>query len=381
MSETGNTVESSTHGGGRIEGIAERLQRNVSSQNYVYAVGYSLERVHSGTLAACLRADDECSKAIGAALWNWPDGSGLHPHQISHVEVQHEFKLAPGCVTDLVVTLHAEGTTRRIVMEYKVDGTGGHEDQCLRTSRHSQAADRVYFVTLGGAEFLDGPDRWKGEGHRAVHFRLNHMVELLQPQCLRRALLPAYLEALHDEQLRREHCFALAQLAESNSRCASKLGYRRFDWWYAAYEHLRNWLPAAEQNHWSIWSGTNNAVMNWRLGFDGPQRDCGGIDGTGSLYIEVRNDRLVGCVAWSEQARRDSARAKTLVSIIRPLLSDLPGDWTPVSRVAAPNLYGTWGATKVSLSAEGAAYLSQFANEHFPRFCKRVRKAVADRHD
>lgn len=245
-----------------LKKYTDELEEHTKSQNFVYAVGYSLEKVHSGILCNLLNSDH--GSKIASAFWNKVSDlsqSGFETipaEDIEDLKAVREYKIAKRTVADLIISFeHSEtGEKHHIVCEYKVDGTVEYEDQCKRIRKawmevcpDKQSA--FVFVTTGGSRFWTPPDEF-------AHIDIPHLKKILGPCEEDVPLLTDYFLALDDELLRRT---IVEFVVDREDEDMASLGYRRYDIYYAYYDVIRNLLNREE---WQIESGGRNPVMSWR---------------------------------------------------------------------------------------------------------------------
>ena len=285
----------------------EKLRANVESPNFVYAVGYSLEKVHSGVLCYLLNHHkNRCQ--LAADLWN---------RLTTSIEVEE----VPGsCVTELTarrekkvgryaMDLLVEFTDTRthqvhyIVCEYKVDGSGDHGKQCNdikeawnEKKEYTRKPVRFGFVVTGGARFWDPPGQCDEKDIGFTTLKISDVKDLLDPY-ESVPLVQDYLSALADEEVRGR---VAHKLPDKYWHDPSLLGYRGRDWWYAYYDILRHLLP--KEMRWSIYNGGHNAVMCWK----GSQGETAGdtwfeLPHLGSLFCEFNDDSLKLKIAWDKE--------------------------------------------------------------------------------
>lgn len=278
--------------------IVQSLRENVSGFNFVYTVGYALEKVHSGLLGAVLNS--EAGAEVASRLWNL-NGSGgqrIPAGDVTGLEVARECPTGRRGVVDLVAsfTNKQSGKKCHIVCEYKVDGTGNHAKQCETymnnwNQAHEGEDSRYRFITAGGARF------WKSPKKPFQQVDIPELMKLLEPAA-DIPLVSDYIAALQDELDR-------AEIApEVGDQEDAPLGYRGYDWYYAYYDHLRKQLECAQE--WSIYSGGHNAVMNWTPSWTreegrGARKACE----LGVAYCEFNNRPFVLKMAWDPKPSKE----------------------------------------------------------------------------
>ena len=281
------------------------LRAHVGAPNFVYVVGYSLERTHSGVLTWLLRAQ-ETRRHAAAELWNHasPDGPSVSAEDIREVTARHEAGISKKAgFLDLLVELKID-KPRWLLVEYKVDGSGDHDRQCkafrdewLSSEGHDEESSRFLLVTTGGARFWDTPEHWAQLEIRRLHKILEPWADI--------PLIGDYREALEDERVRGD--IALETVAPAMGKEeAARLGYRLYDRWYAYYHSLRKLFPAPCD--WAIYSGGRNPVLNWSPAWPPHSQSSRTECSLGRLYCEFNWSRFFVKLAWKEGVERDAER-------------------------------------------------------------------------
>lgn len=278
-----------------LESKRERLRHNfVLNNNYVYAIGYALEKVHGGVLQAILLSDD--GPILAADLWTRCHGeANFTQDAISNVRVKREEKITKAGTIDMVVTFRVGNQDRFILCEYKVDGTKEHDQQCRSFKaewdhRHFGHQTRYAFFTAGASRFWDPPSDF-------THLDIPDLIAMLEPlQPHYPHLLPAYLTALHDDLIRGE---IAVQVANTNSDERACHGYRGFDWWYAYYHALKQEFVLPRD--WEMYSGGRNPVLNWKPAFTKDTLGGKNVCRFGRLFCEFNKSTFLLKVAWNPE--------------------------------------------------------------------------------
>ena len=264
--------------------------------NFVYVVGYSLEKVHSGVLARLV--DGPHGSAVVAAFWNALCPQPIAPEDVKQPKAVREHKIGPRAVVDLLISFrnNQTGEKHHLVCEYKVEGTGNHDGQCQRfrdhwESKHPDEPTCFAFITTGGARFWTPPPPSCFQ-----HVDLPALLKLLSPYREHR-LVHDYTEALEDEQLRGALAPAVAGLSPAEKR---ELGYRSYSWWYAYYHALRTKFAAPQE--WDIYSGTRNPVMRWRPSWAWKDEESRNKCPFGMFYCEFNRSSLMLKFGWYDRA-------------------------------------------------------------------------------
>ena len=100
-----------------------KLNDHVKSPNFVYIVGYSLEKVHSGVLCSLLRS--QAGPQLAASLWNRSHEEQVRSEDITVLRADREQRIGKAGIVDLVFAFADTRTkrTHHVVCEFKVDGT------------------------------------------------------------------------------------------------------------------------------------------------------------------------------------------------------------------------------------------------------------------
>ncbi|MEN6506223.1 MAG: hypothetical protein ABFD92_16940 [Planctomycetaceae bacterium] len=147
-----------------LEQTVSLLRTHVKSPSFVYAVGYALEKVHSGVMAHLVNG--EHGRELAAAIWNLLNPAAkIVVDDMEQPTAEREYRIAKGSVIDLRIRFHHKrtGQTHWILCEYKVEGTGNHDRQCQAfhdgwiAGPHGDEPTTYAFVTLGGARFWRPP--------------------------------------------------------------------------------------------------------------------------------------------------------------------------------------------------------------------------------
>lgn len=277
----------------------ETLRQRVRSMNFVYAVGYSLEKVHSGVLFTLLRSPEHGPRLV-SSLWNeLSDSVRVSSRDIpsDKICVGREKKIAKGCVPDMVLTFRNSRTdeVHHIVFEYKVDGTSGYERQCRHTresflKNHPDDEPRTLFVfaTMGGCRFWKRPEGF-------LRLDIGDLLEILD-EWRDEELVRQYLVALGDE-VQRGKLASIALDLWKDDENKRELGYRGYDWWYAYYDALRNGFSSPKE--WEIYTGGHNPVLNWAPAF-GSELNGANECPFGTIYCEFNWDKFIIKLAWHD---------------------------------------------------------------------------------
>lgn len=365
--------------------VVKQLEKNVASPNFVYAVGYSLEKVHSGVLCHLLNHHkDRHRRQLAVDLWNaLSKRRKMSVDDLDSVRAARERKVGPRTVVDLYVELVMKSGERRCVLcEYKVDGTQNYVEQCQRIKEHwtnrengDPEGDACFgFAAMGGARFWHPPDEFTMLG-------LDKVTRLLTPYSSI-PLVGDYLSALDDEKLRREIApcpFLIAKKKRNGD--LSALGFRGYDWWYAYYDTLRQKLPPDE---WEICSGGHNAVMTWSgsspwAEYSGQQR-CK----RGAFYCEFNNWDLMLKIRWKEHNESENKPwAKEFYDAVRsakPTLSEDLG-LKLTRRGSQAKQYSSWAKLPLSDCEsvnEVASEVSRFLPNGFLAACEPIMEQLPE---
>ena len=277
----------------------KKLEENVRGMNFVYVVGYSLEKVHSGVLAALLNS--HYGVELAAALWNKVCAKQpLSAKTITDVRAKREKKIGQRTVVDLIVTSKdaVGGKAHHVICEYKVDGTEKYLDQCKRIrnawlERNPGTKDDSCFVlaTMGGARFWDLPDNYR-------RLDIPDILDILKKH-QDVPLVAQYTSALKDERLRGEIAADIADMGN-----VQHLGYRDYDWWYAYYDALRN--EFAERGDWRIYSGGHNPVLCWQPAWSSNKPNAKNFCAFGRIFCEFNRGEFRLKIEWNDNKDTES---------------------------------------------------------------------------
>ena len=303
-----------------------QIQEHINSPNYVYAVGYANEKVHSGTLAYAVR---RFGSPLLASLWNRYSKRKIKPTQVEGLKIRREVRTGKGSVVDMVATFTVSHVRHHVVCEFKVDGFGDfgdHSKQCgsIQTNwsahpDHKGDASLFLLVTVGDSRFAGetwNSPRFSGLPKDFEWVDIESLLGLLRPW-VGDPLIRCYVSALEDE-INRE---AVAPTLSDPENMAPLTGFRRYGWYYAWYANVRRRLSAPEE--WSIYSGKNNPVMCWNPAWGGryPRDFSGKLEDLGSLYCEFNWDSFRLKVSWEENA--DRTTLYTVLEEVRQALAPL----------------------------------------------------------
>ena len=273
-----------------------RLRDHVKSPNFVYVVGYSLEKVHSGVMVNLVNGPH--GRDLVASFWNTLCSQPIAAMDLEQPIAVREYKTGSRSVVDLLVSFQNNQTGRKhhLLCEYKVEGTQDHKGQCQRfrnnwESSHPDEPTCFAFITTGGARYWTPPP-----SSCFQHVDLPDLVSLLSPY-RSIPLVHDYIEALEDEQLRGNIASAITGLSSDEE---PRLGYRGYSWWYAYYHSLRSMLGTPQD--WDIYSGTHNPVMCWQPSWKWEVSDSPNKCSIGMFYCEFNYSSLLLKLAWHDGA-------------------------------------------------------------------------------
>jgi len=201
---------------------ARALRDAVAAPTWVDIAGYTLEKVHTNTLARALATRTDAAHRLAASLWKRASGEDLTDFSIRAVEPERRLKRGRGAIVDLYLELAVGGATRALAIEAKVDGA---PDGAQLTSE-AQALDlgphrKLVLLTLGGAQVCR-IERETPTAHGLPRWRIAHLlehaadVEAASPA-------PDVARAWFDELRREEQRRQLAALPDEHLRGC---GYR-----------------------------------------------------------------------------------------------------------------------------------------------------------
>jgi hypothetical protein len=84
---------------------ARALRDAVTAPTWVDIAGYTLEKVHTNTLARALATRTPAAHRLAAALWKRASGEDLADFSIRAVEPEYRLKRGRGAIVDLYLEL------------------------------------------------------------------------------------------------------------------------------------------------------------------------------------------------------------------------------------------------------------------------------------
>jgi hypothetical protein len=285
---------------------ARALRDAVTAPTWVDIAGYTLEKVHTNTLARALATRTPAAHRLAAALWKRASGEDLADFSIRAVEPEYRLKRGRGAIVDLYLELAVGSTTRALAIVAKVDGAPDgaqltSEANALGIGSHR----KLILLTLGGAQVC----RIAGETPVANAVPRWRVADLLALAADIEAASPvldvarAWLEELRREEQRR----TLASLPDEHLRGC---GYRDRLLVTYRYALLADAL-APEHGRWNVAVLPYGVVMSE---FPSWQRVPHG-DMHVTVYLEVVDGVLrVKAGAWAKAA---DPRAATLTVVPR----------------------------------------------------------------
>lgn len=226
---------------------ARALCEAVTTPTWVDIAGYTLEKVHTNTLARALATRTPAAHRLAVALWKRASGEDLADCSILVVEPEHRLKRGRGAIVDLYLELAVGSTTRALAIEAKVDGAPNGAQLTSEASALGIGPHRkLVLLTLGGAQVC----RIAGETPIANAVPRWRVADLLAHAADIEAASPApdvaraWLEELRREEQRR----VLASLPDAQLRGC---GYR--DRLLATYRYaLLAEALAPDHGQWNV---------------------------------------------------------------------------------------------------------------------------------
>lgn len=289
----------------------ELLREAVTTPTWVEVAGFTIEKIHTNTLARALGTHTAAANRLVSALWRRASGETLDANNITVTRVEPERRLGHGVGTkvDLYVEFAVVGATRALAFEVKVDGApDGKQLETEATSLGVGPHRKLVLLTLGSAQVC----RLVGENKVANDVPRWTVRELLEHEADVIAASPSgeiareWMKELHREDARRR----LA--CESDSKLHG-CGYRD-----RLLETYRYALVAHElKSHGCAW---NVAVLPFGVVLsEFPSRKRVPFGGTEvTVYLEVIDRVLrVKAGAWAKPVNpREATKA------VAPLIRD-----------------------------------------------------------
>lgn len=189
----------------------QALRDAMSNPTWVDVAGYSLEKVHTNTLARALEQGTLASHALAAAMWTLATAERLDASTVTAVQTLREHKLGKGAgsVVDLCVRLRCDDGARSLAIEVKVDGApDGAQLKTMADALSLGPRSALVLMCLGSAQVCRLEDEHRLGAQAALVRRwavrdvltLAERVEAASPSA---AVARGWIEELRREEARR----------------------------------------------------------------------------------------------------------------------------------------------------------------------------------
>lgn len=249
----------------------------MNKDNFVNIVGYQLERVHDGIIKWLLdwsneSIDNDLKHEIIKRIFSKAGKSiDFQKEDIKNIICETEYSFGRKLKIDLLITIELKnGANKYIVIETKVDSIPSEEQ--LKTiynefSSEHDPNDSIFLLLLFGTSHVCS---LPSNLHSFVPLKLDDIIEIFSFNMeVNNKIYDDWMQALKEEVERREKIegyfknLVNVNLNDPAAFWKSK-GYRIwFPLFYYAYNKLRE--KSEQPDKWSIYSGGNNAVMQWTV--------------------------------------------------------------------------------------------------------------------
>lgn len=241
------------------------------NSNFVDIVGYQFEKVHTGTITWLLDSSstsipqNEKYKVIRKIYELCDVPIPFECSEIQSIKCKPESSIEKRKRVDLVIDiLLKDKKTEHIVIEMKVD-TIAKKDQLKATYDGFPGRKNALFLLFlfGSSQICVIP---KHESFN--NFCLDKIISIFNNVKCFHYIYKNWIESLQNELKRNETIQdKLIDLNKiKNKEYWRENGYRTdFTAFYYLYHHLKS--NSKNAAHWSIYSGQNNPIMNWNLGW------------------------------------------------------------------------------------------------------------------
>ncbi|MFD1736834.1 PD-(D/E)XK nuclease family protein [Bacillus salitolerans] len=241
-------------------------------------VGFQLEKVHTGVIQWILNTNEktiDCERKYEAIRriysfskgyrYDWED---YRPEDIVRITCYPEYSIGRSRKIDLVIEIQLVNEQQKyIVIEMKVDSIpyegqlqGTHQD-FLKHKRCKEEDVEFFLFLFGSSQVCSLPKklsflyRYEARFHsRSIHGYAHGSLHLYR------------LDSIYDDEnyrMRAVKHYVLESNREWNTEEWKEIGYRPWmSLMYYIYNSLR--LNAKSEASWEIYSGSNNAVMNYK---------------------------------------------------------------------------------------------------------------------
>ncbi|HFU7058088.1 TPA: PD-(D/E)XK nuclease family protein [Bacillus cereus] len=298
------------------------------NSNFVDIVGYQFEKVHTGTITWLLDSNstsisqDEKYK-IFCKIYELCDVPiPFECSEIKSIKCKPESPIEKRKRVDLVIDiLLKDKETEHIVIEMKVD-TIATLDQLKATYNgfHRKANSLFLLFLFGSSQICEIPK------HKSFNnLCLDKIISIFNNIKCSHYIYQNWIESLQSELKRgktiKDKLVNLKKI--KNKEYWRENGYRTdFTAFYYLYHHLKS--DSKNTDHWSIYSGKNNPIMNWNPGW----LEKTISDKTIKFYWEFNYESLVLKVKLSKKgyiSPEQLHQLKENISSIAPKISDIQG--------------------------------------------------------
>ncbi|MEE3950048.1 MULTISPECIES: PD-(D/E)XK nuclease family protein [Bacillus] len=295
------------------------------NSNFVDIVGYQFEKVHTGTITWLLDSSsasipqNEKYKVIRKIYELCDVPIPFECSEIQSIKCKPESSIEKRKRVDLVIDiLLKDKKTEHIVIEMKVD-TIAKEDQLKATYDGFPGRKNALFLLFlfGSSQICEIP---KHEFFN--NFCLDKIISIFNNVKCRHYIYKNWIESLQNELKRSETIkHKLVNLNKiKNKEYWRENGYRTdFTAFYYLYNHLKS--NSKNADHWSIYSGNNNPIMNWNPGW----LEKTISDKTIKFYWEFNYESLVLKVKLSKKGYISPEQLHQLKENISSIASEISG--------------------------------------------------------
>lgn len=243
--------------------------------NYVSIVGYQFERIHTGVICWILDTKNKLVsfdvkvEALRRIYRMCGKQLPFSQDELVSIVCKPEYSFGRKRKIDLVIEIElAHQTTKYLVIEMKVDSIpySGQLEGSVNDffqKKRCDPDDALFLLFLfGTSQVCEEPSL-----HSFTAFRLPEILEVFSGLSIQHYIYDHWIDALQEEL----NCLlnisqALEQAPDIWDEAYWKeLGYRpMFPLFYYIYHDLKN--ASTRHKEWTIYSGGNNPVMNWKNG-------------------------------------------------------------------------------------------------------------------
>jgi len=246
-------------------------------ENFVDIVGYQLEKVHTGTLAWLLDSDRSplpIEEQVSIVQELIPNLS--QDFEVASIKSIREYSFGRRLHIDLVLKLQSDSEKEAfILIECKTDSDVRikqlEKSAKTFTAQKPKIPFSMIILALGAGQYTiqHQRDEIMGQGYTILDlqsaFRIFSDLSIIG----KNRLYDDWIESL-DEEIKRNANIEKALMSASCpwDDSLTQKGYRTgFPVFYIYYDKLRSFLEQGPFKDWSVYSGSNNPVMNWNNGW------------------------------------------------------------------------------------------------------------------